>query len=103
MKGTPSLALCRDQCGARCCRAPGSIRVSRHEARKLNTWAGRELVYREVPDWHPEMVLLNFSENGGQCPLLAPDRSCSIYPYRPVGCHLFPQAPHEECLVWPRR
>jgi len=102
MKGTPSLALCRDQCGARCCTAPGSITLSLLEARKLNTWAGRELVYREMPRGRIMGLVLNFSENGGQCPMLAADKSCSIYPYRPVGCHLFPQAPTEECLVWPR-
>lgn len=98
MRGTPSLALCRDQCGARCCRAPGSITVSMPEARKLNTWAGRELVYRTAG----ALAVLNFSENGGQCPLLGADKACTIYPYRPVGCHRFPEAPHEECLVWPR-
>lgn len=98
MRQPPSLDLCAKECGARCCKAPGSIRLSRREALKLNTWAGRELNYRHTGT---ESVLMNFSENGGQCPMLAPDNSCRIYPYRPVGCHLFPQQPYRDCLVWP--
>lgn len=97
----PSLALCRDTCHARCCRAPGHVAVSINEARRLNTWAGRDLVYRAHPD-HREMVILDFGDNGGRCPLLGPDDGCTIYSYRPVGCHRFPQGPTEECLVWPR-
>src|SRR5690349_10059049 len=99
MRRVASLDLCAKECGARCCKAPGSLQLSIREAQRMNTYAGRELVYRA---FGPNRVLMNFSENGGQCPLLAPDNSCSQYAGRPVGCHLFPQQPYAECLVWPK-
>jgi Fe-S-cluster containining protein len=95
---SPSIQLCAQECGAKCCRAPGSFTLSPREAGRLQMWAGRELVLRAEPGG---FVRLNFSENGGACPALAGNFTCSIYPYRPVACHRFPQAPDPRCAVWP--
>jgi len=95
----PSVTLCAGQCGARCCRAPGSVLLSEREANRMAMRLRTPLMLRTIPG--DQRARMNFSENGGQCPMLAPDFSCAIYDHRPVACHDFPQAPMAGCLVWP--
>jgi len=99
MRGTPSLTLCRDQCGARCCKAPGYLKLSDREAQRMATLAPRPLtVFRDPAD---AKITMHFSENGGQCPLLSPTNECTWYTGRPVACARFPEQPNPGCLVWP--
>lgn len=93
----PTKALCAGQCQARCCRAPGSLTLSHREANRLALRHRDTLVLRD----EGHLYRLNFSENGGQCPMLAADFTCSIYAHRPVACHLFPSSPSPGCFVWP--
>ena len=98
----PSKQLCVRECGAQCCRAPGSIRLTMAEVQLLGavkrptTWS---LVLRGEP--HSGWQILNFSENGGQCPMLAWDNTCEIYADRPQACRHFPTQPDPRCAVWP--
>lgn len=96
----PSMTLCVEQCGAQCCRAPGYILVSRLEAQRLQQRHREDIVFRTMPGDALRLVM-NFSENGGQCPMLGADAACAIYPYRPVACHHFPSEPDPRCAVWP--
>jgi Fe-S-cluster containining protein len=61
--------------------------------------AGHPLTVFRVPG--EAKLTLNFSENGGQCPLLAADATCTAYAQRPTACHDFPESPMPGCLVWP--
>lgn len=98
----PSEALCVGQCQARCCRAPGSIVLSGREADRMAMRTSTPLVLRvEAEEVLVPRYRLNFSENGGQCPMLGPDARCRIYASRPVCCHHFPTAPDPRCAVWP--
>ena len=94
----PSRHLCAAVCRAACCRAPGSVVLSRKEADRMAArMPGPLTVYWEGGNQYR----LNFSEHGGQCPMLEPDATCRIYTDRPVACAWFPSMPDPRCAVWP--
>lgn len=95
----PSLAVCQQECGARCCRAPGYLKLSDREAQRMATLSPRPItVFRDPQDGK---LTMHFSENGGQCPLLSAEHLCTWYTGRPVACARFPEQPNPGCLVWP--
>jgi len=94
----PTKALCVDRCGAACCRAPGSIVVTRDEAERIGRHSAHDTIfYQEGPDQHR----LNFSDHEGRCPMLLWNSTCRIYEDRPQACRLFPTQPDPRCAVWP--
>jgi Fe-S-cluster containining protein len=98
----PSRALCVEQCRAACCRAPGSIELDGWELDSLRGSTPQTLiVYAELETPQVQRYRLNFSDHGGQCPMLADDATCRIYVNRPACCHAFPSQPDPRCAVWP--
>lgn len=93
----PSLDLCATECGAKCCKAPGYMLVTDSEMRMMKDRATVKVQRHDKNQW-----AVDFGFNGGQCPLLADDNSCSIHEDRPDACRKFPSAPYESCLVWPK-
>lgn len=93
----PSIELCAQECGARCCRAPNWVALNDHEMRRLRALKPEIKVLNiERGAW-----ALDFGDNGGACPFLA-NNLCSIYDERPFDCRRFPVAPQDFCLVWPK-
>ena len=90
----PSLALCADECGAKCCQNR-LVLLSEAEARRLAALRPGLPVSRGTDG---RWALLAIPA----CPFLAPDRRCAIYAGRPDACRAFPQRPSAGCLVWPQ-
>lgn len=90
----PSLAVCAEECGAKCCKAPGHVFLTTDEMRRLKAF-------------NPAVRVLN-AERGrwvmdfrsADCVFLAGNR-CTIYGERPAACQRFPMRPFADCLVWP--
>lgn len=96
----PSLELCANQCHARCCRAPGYLKLTEREAERMARLAPLPITVFRVPG--EDRLTMHFSENGGMCPLLDDATStCTWYGNRPVACARFPEQPNPGCLVWP--
>lgn len=82
----PSIELCADQCGAKCCKGPMEIRLSANEARALGLDdMGRKVTMR--------------LRAGEKCRYLK-NNLCSIYDHRPQACRQFPSRPYDFCAVW---
>ena len=94
----PSVALCVERCRAACCRAPGSVVLSHHEANRM---ALRSPTPLHLYDEGGNRLRLNFSDHDGHCPMLEADARCRIYSDRPVACHRYPSQPELRCAVWP--
>jgi Fe-S-cluster containining protein len=95
--------ICSVQCGAKCCRAPGQVIVSRQEATKLKALASQlkvKLVLLSAPILGHRLSL-DFDKNGGKCPFLSRENLCRIYEDRPEGCRNFPDRPTMGCLLNP--
>ena len=91
---TPTLALCAEECGARCCQNR-LVLLSDDEATRLITYPAKPPISRGS-DGRWAMLAIP------ACPFLGPDRHCAIYAERPDACHAFPQRPSAGCLVWPK-
>ncbi len=91
----PSLELCAAECEAKCCRN-GYVYITDKEMRILKK-LGTVKVLR-----HEHVWVLDFHTNGGQCPFLGEDNTCTIYDQRPSACRSFPSRPYIDCLVWPK-
>jgi len=95
-----SKAICTDECGAQCCRAPGHFRcdedeleVLREEAVRLGV---RVRVVRLADKW-----AVDFKNNDGACPFLDRDTSlCRVYAARPQACRDFPTKYEERCVLF---
>lgn len=89
----PSLKLCADECGARCCRSR-LVKLSESEAYALSERAPEAKIARGS-DGSWAMFAIP------QCHFLSDQNVCSIYPHRPAACRAYPTRPSPGCLVWP--
>ena len=89
----PSLALCAEECGARCCQNR-LVLLSEAEAQRLAALRSGLPVSRGTDG---RWALLAIPA----CSFLGRDRRCAIYAERPDACRAFPQRPSAGCLVWP--
>ena len=104
----PSIEVCAVECGAKCCREPGYLPIALTEIHRLKHLFPDDVTFRTTikneggTHWLEDTghVYIVFAENGGQCPNLADDNSCSIWVDRPQACQDFPARPHDGCLVW---
>ena len=90
----PSLALCADECGAKCCRNR-LVLLSPEEAARLTPHPLRPPISRGA-DGRWAMLAIP------ACRFLGGGNRCTIYAERPDACHAFPQRPSAGCLVWPK-
>lgn len=97
----PTVQLCAVECGAKCCKAPGHARITREEMHVLKALASTMGKKVKVYNNGPKVWILDHEVNGGQCPFLADDNTCSIHDQRPQACRTYPSRPSEGCLVWP--
>ena len=89
----PSLALCADECGAKCCKNR-LVLLTPGEAVRLSS-LGSALITQGM-DGHWAMLAKP------ACVFLTPEDRCRIYAERPEACRAFPQRPSAGCLVWPK-
>jgi len=95
-----SRAICADECGAQCCRAPGHFRCDADELEVLRERAAvldvRLRVLRVA-----EMFVVDFQNNGGACPFLDQRTNlCRVYEDRPDACRAFPTKYEERCVLF---
>ena len=91
----PSLQLCADECGARCCKHR-MVLLSEEEARALKALAPTPSLIARGSDGRWAMLTTP------ACMFLMTDATCLIYTQRPAACRAFPQHPSAGCLVWPK-
>ena len=90
----PSVALCVEQCGAKCCKGPGLLTLTDEEATRLKR------MHREFkPEAARGKWVMSWAEDE-QCVFLGANDACTIYEDRPSACRAFPTKPHPGCLVW---
>lgn len=100
----PSIEVCVDECGSKCCRTPNFYLPLKPEEEALfegypirdevairNDKIGGKLKGR----------FISFQDTGGRCPHLDFTGLCTIYEDRPGCCRAFPDEPVAGCLVWP--
>lgn len=95
-----SVKICAEQCGAKCCRAPGHVPVTKDEVPRLMRLAYRRGL-KLVISQGEYGTAIDLDMNGGRCPFLLGSKKCRIHPDRPEACRTFPFAPTRGCLVWP--
>ena len=100
-----SVEVCANQCGARCCRAPGSFSLDDDELARLAAHADRLGVRFTTfvdPHW-PGHHRADHGVNGGACSFLDRDTNlCRVYDDRPDACRQFPQTYEPECRLTTR-
>ena len=89
----PSLALCAEECGARCCQNR-LVLLSDAEATRLTAHPARPPITKGS-DGRWAMLAIP------HCRFLGTANACAIYATRPDACRAFPQRPSAGCLVWP--
>ena len=83
---------CKKGC-ANCCRI--NVDISDDEAELIGDYLKEkpELVDMErlelQKDWKEDDYIKSFQGDKGVCPLLQEDKTCGIYPVRPVACRVF--------------
>lgn len=90
----PSLQLCAEECGAKCCKNR-MVLLSEEEARALKALAPTPSLIAKGSDGRWAMLTTP------ACMFLTAENRCSIYTHRPAACRAFPQRPSAGCLVWP--
>lgn len=97
-----SIAICADECGAQCCRAPGHFKLTRTELVPLRQAANRLHVrFTVVATAAPDTVVADHALNGGTCAFL--DRKtnlCRVYEDRPDACRRFPERYEPRCALY---
>lgn len=91
-----SIEVCANQCGSKCCRGPGFIRLRKDEAERLSKLSP---FFLADPDDQGRPTV--FLEAGEACVFLGAKGECTIYEQRPEACRKFPSSPWPGCLVWP--
>jgi len=91
----PSAELCGEQCGAKCCRGPGSVTLTKAEAARLRA---KNRGFNPEPAENDRYVV-RWAEDE-HCAFLGADNLCTIYSERPLACRRFPMKPYPNCLVW---
>jgi Fe-S-cluster containining protein len=107
LRRKPSKAICSDECGAQCCRAPGHFGLDHLELERLRQLADkldvRLRITRRPATKQPFQsgFVLDFGNNGGACPFLDREASlCRIYDERPAACRHYPTQPDTRCILW---
>lgn len=80
------------QCGACCTGAPGRVRVSEEEIRRIAVYRGEEMGAGEMPDWvvaDGEGGLRLREEADGDC-VFYRDGGCAIHAVKPGQCRRYP-------------
>jgi Fe-S-cluster containining protein len=100
-----SIEICANQCGARCCRAPGHFVCDEDELIELREHADRLGVrFRIIQTGRPDRYIADHGNNGGACAFLDRDTNlCRIYETRPQACRDYPftaKEPQPECRLW---
>jgi Fe-S-cluster containining protein len=72
---------CKKLCG-KCC--TNMAPVTRSEAEEICAW-----IKKNVDDKDLVAQFQHYDTDPGACPFLRPDKTCFIYPVRPVVCHTF--------------
>lgn len=73
--------LCKKLCG-KCC--TNTVPFTESEAERVSKWLCENKTAEQlVEQFH------HFDDHPNQCPFLAPDKSCYIYPVRPTVCFMF--------------
>lgn len=88
----PSLALCADECGAKCCQNR-MVLLTPDEARRLPAMGA---LVAKGSDGRWAMLMMP------KCTFLSKTNRCGIYAQRPAACRAFPQRPMPGCLIWPK-
>jgi Fe-S-cluster containining protein len=97
----PSKAICADECGAQCCRAPGHFVMDADELERLQRLAAELDLHFRIFRVGESHYAMDFANNGGACPFLAQDTNlCRIHPDRPDACRAFPTKPESRCVLW---
>lgn len=72
---------CKKMCG-KCC--TNTAPVVKSEAEEICNWITKNVSNEDlIAQFH------HYDTDPGACPFLKPDKSCFIYPVRPVVCHMF--------------
>lgn len=72
---------CLKNCG-KCC--VNGVPLGKEEAESIGNWLIQNRTYEEI-----KAQFEHFDDQPDRCPFLAPDKSCFIYPARPVVCVMF--------------
>jgi Fe-S-cluster containining protein len=92
--------LCRDVCGALCCRGPQLLVLSADEANAMRAHASRleiELVLHARDDGGASLRFPDHEDD--RCPMLDARHACRIYDARPTRCRAFPEGPRPGCVI----
>lgn len=100
----PSIEVCVEQCGSKCCRTSSLFLQLRPEEEALfDGYPIRN--HMDVNQSNGVRKIkgrfLWFQDTNGRCPHLKSDGFCGIYDNRPTACRGFPAQPTPGCLVWP--
>lgn len=93
----PSVEVCGVQCGGKCCRMIGYLKVTNEERRRmarLDWRIGAKFIKMvERPGWYAMNL---------PCPLQDKQTNlCTAHDARPQCCRNFPSKPVDGCLVYP--
>jgi Fe-S-cluster containining protein len=100
----PTVEVCVDECGSKCCRTPSFYLPLKPEEEALfEGYPIRDTVVIRDDKIGGKLKgrFFSFQDNGGRCPHLDSRGLCSIYDTRPTCCRAFPDFPTPGCLVWP--
>lgn len=95
--------ICVDECGAQCCKAPGSFSLRDDEVIRLNRLAKmHRIVFPIFADpYRAGMFMHDFELNDNKhCPFLKDDNTCRIYFERPDACRQYPTKYEASCVLW---
>jgi Fe-S-cluster containining protein len=97
---TDSYEICVNQCGGKCCKTGNAgigvagLTITTQEMRRLKQLNKKAKISSKGSKW-----LLDFKENGGQCPFLSKDNLCTIHDDRPDACRKYPLWYEPKCLL----
>jgi uncharacterized protein len=80
------------RCG-HCCIEPGYVFMSFEEMKAIAEYLGLTLsVFKSRYDisWDPDLHKWTLDAHPDGCPLLTPERACSVHPVKPIQCQTFP-------------
>lgn len=100
----PTVELCVDECGSKCCRTPSFyLPLKPHEEALFEGYPIRNEVTIRNDKLGSKLKgrFISFQDTGGRCPHLDFAGMCTIYEDRPDCCRAFPDEPVPGCLVWP--
>jgi Fe-S-cluster containining protein len=78
---------CKKLCG-KCC--VSGVPIGIEETNRIGDWLVKNKEFEEIRD-----QFQHFDDQPAACPFLTPDKSCFIYPVRPVVCVMFGHLPDQ--------